>query len=230
MTVNSYIPRDSKASRHAAEILRRLRGEYPTAECELTWENPLQLLVAVILSAQCTDVRVNIVTQTLFKKYHTPQDYLNVPVEELETDIHSTGFFRNKARSIRGACARIIEEYDGEVPQDMNEILTLPGVARKTANVVLGVAFGQANGVVVDTHIGRLSYRLGLTKETDPKKIERDLMKLLPQSEWIYAGHAIIWHGRRVCYARKPNCGACVLEDICPKNGVATARPAKKKG
>lgn len=216
--------KETKASRHAAEIVRRLRLEYADAECELVWETPLQLLVATILSAQCTDVRVNIVTQTLFQKYRCPEDYLKVPEEELQEDIRTTGFFRNKAKSIRGACHEIMERFGGEVPQTMEEILTLPGVARKTGNVVLGTAYGIASGIVVDTHIQRLTYRLGLTRETDPVKIERDLMKLIPQDDWIFTGHAIVWHGRRVCYARKPNCLGCVLQDICPKRGVGVTQ------
>ena len=220
MTPTQKTIRNSKASRYAAEIVRRSRQEYSEAECELVWETPLQLLVATILSAQCTDVRVNIVTKALFRKYSTPQDYLKVREEELQNDIRTTGFFRNKARSIRGACRKILDEFEGEVPQTMEEILRLPGVARKTGNVVLGTAFGIASGVVVDTHIGRVSYRLGLTRETAPVKIERDLMKVLPPQDWIFAGHAIIWHGRRVCFARKPKCSACVLQDICPKRGV----------
>lgn len=224
MTTLQKPVRDNKASRHAAEIVRRLRLEYSDAECELNWETPLQLLVATILSAQCTDVRVNIVTQTLFQKYQTPEDFLKVPEAELQDDIRPAGFFRNKARSIRGACQKILEEFDGEVPQTMEEILALPGVARKTGNVVLGTAYGIASGVVVDTHISRLSYRLGLTRETDPVKIERDLMKVVPQADWIFTGHAIVWHGRRVCYARKPDCPGCVLQDICPKRGVTTTQ------
>lgn len=212
--------RDSKASRHAAQVLHLLKQEYPDAHCELDWETPLQLLVATILSAQCTDVRVNLVTKTLFQKYSAPEDYLVVPEEELQNDIRSTGFYRNKTRSIRGACARIIEEYHGEVPQTMEELLTLPGVARKTANVILGTAFNTASGIVVDTHVLRLSYRIGLSKEKDPKKVEKDLMKLFPRDDWITAGHVIVWHGRRVCYARKPNCGGCTLQEICPKKGV----------
>ena len=207
-------------STNIAELLRRLHHEYPDAHCELDYENPLQLLIATILSAQCTDVRVNIVTKTLFRKYFSPEDYLNVSQEELEQDIHSTGFYRNKARNIRGACQKILDDFHGEVPQTMEELLTLPGVARKTANVVLGNAFHKSCGVVVDTHIKRVSFRLGMTRETDPKKVEQDLMKLIPQQDWTFAGHAIIWHGRRVCHARKPDCGNCVLEDICPKCGV----------
>lgn len=213
------MPTKSKLD-HAAEVMRRLRLEYPDAHCELDYENPLQLLIATILSAQCTDVRVNVVTKTLFQKYVSPEDYLKVPLSELEQDIHSTGFYRNKASNIRGACQKILHDFHGEVPQTMEELLTLPGVARKTANVVLGIAFGKACGIVVDTHVKRVSFRLGLTDETDPKKIEQDLMKLIPQEDWIFAGNALIWHGRRVCFARNPNCDGCVLKDICPKRGV----------
>lgn len=212
--------RSSKASRYAAQVLHLLQQEYPDAHCELDWETPLQLLVATILSAQCTDVRVNIVTKELFQKYSAPEDYLVVPEEELQNDIRSTGFFRNKTRSIRGACARIIEEFHGEVPRTMEELLTLPGVARKTANVILGTAFNVASGIVVDTHVLRLSYRIGLSKEKDPQKVEKDLIKLFPKDQWISAGQTIVWHGRRVCYARKPNCGGCTLQEICPKKGV----------
>lgn len=214
---------------HAAEIVRRLHLEYSDAQCELNWKTPLQLLVATILSAQCTDVRVNIVTKTLFKKYRTPEDYLKVPETELQNDIRTTGFFRNKAKSIRGACQLILDEFNGEIPQTMEELLRLPGVARKTANVVLGTAFKTASGVVVDTHISRLSFRLGLTRETDPVKIESDLMKVLPREEWIFTGHALIWHGRRVCYARKPNCPGCVLLDICPQRGVMNVKSVPEK-
>lgn len=213
--------RSSKASRHADQVLRLLQQEYPDAHCELDWETPLQLLVATILSAQCTDVRVNMVTKELFQKYSAPEDYLVVPETELQEDIRSTGFYRNKTRSIRGACATIIEQFNGEVPRTMEELLTLPGVARKTANVILGTAFNIASGIVVDTHVLRLSYRIGLSTEKTPVKVEKDLMKLYPQEEWISAGHVIVWHGRRTCYARKPNCGGCTLQKICPKKGVA---------
>ncbi len=215
----TVMPRKSKSA-HAAEVMRRLHQEYPDAHCELDYESPLQLLIATILSAQCTDVRVNIVTKSLFQKYLSPEDYLKVPQSELEKDIHSTGFYRNKSSNIRRSCQKILDDFHGEVPQTMEELLTLPGVARKTANVVLGNAFNKTSGVVVDTHIKRVSFRLGMTEETDPKKVEQDLMKVIPQDDWIFAGHAIIWHGRRVCYARKPNCGGCVLEDICPRFGV----------
>lgn len=213
------MPRKSKSA-HAAEVFRRLHKEYPDAHIELDYKTPFQLLIATILAAQCTDVRVNIVTKTLFQKYFSAEDYLKVAQEELEEDIRSTGFYRNKARNIRGACQKIIEEFGGAVPQTMEELLTLPGVARKTANVVLGNTFNKSCGVVVDTHIKRVSFRLRMTQETDPVKVERDLIKLIPQSDWIFAGHAIIWQGRRVCFARKPNCDNCVLEDICPKCGV----------
>lgn len=207
-------------SKRTAEVISRLKNEYPDAHCELNHTSPFELLVATILSAQCTDERVNIVTATLFRKYRGPKDYLDVPQEELEKDIHSTGFFRNKAKNIQGACEKIIEMFGGEIPQTMDEILKLNGVARKTANVVLGNAFGIASGVVVDTHVSRLSQRLGLTKEKTPEKIELDLQKLVPKEDWVMFPHWIIFHGRQVCKARKPLCDKCVLEDICPKIGV----------
>ena len=177
-------------------------------------------MIATILAAQCTDVRVNVVTKTLFKKYKSPEDYLKVPQEELEEDVHSVSFFRSKTRNIRGACQKILDDFHGEVPQTMEELVTLPGVGRKTANVVLGVAFDKASGIVVDTHVKRVTFRLGMTSETEPEKVEQDLIKLIPQEEWTFAANAIIWHGRRVCYARKPECSECVLEDICPKRVV----------
>ena len=202
--------------KRAAEIIRRLKRAYPDAHCALVHTSPFELLIATILSAQCTDVRVNIVTADLFRKYRSPQDFLNVSQRELEKDIHSTGFFRNKAKNIQAACKRIIEEYGGEVPQTMDELLTLGGVARKTANVVLGNAFGIASGVVVDTHVSRLSQRLGLTNNKTPEKIERDLAGLIPKRDWVMFPHWMIFHGRQVCIARKPKCGECVLADICP--------------
>jgi endonuclease III len=202
------------------EIIKRLRKAYPDAHCALDHTNPFELLIATILSAQCTDARVNIVTADLFRKYRGPEDYLKVPQTELEDDIRTTGFFRNKAKNIQAACGRIIEEYKGEVPQSMDELLTLGGVARKTANVVLGNAFGIASGVVVDTHVSRLSQRLGLTKHTDAGKIETDLQELVPKKHWIMFPHWLISHGRRVCIARKPKCSECVLNDICPRVGV----------
>jgi endonuclease-3 len=202
------------------EIIARLRREYPDAHCALHHASAFELLIATILSAQCTDERVNIVTADLFRKYRAPQDYLSVLQEELERDIRSTGFFRNKAKNIQGACRKIVEIYGGEIPQTMDELLELNGVARKTANVVLGNAFGIASGVVVDTHVARLSQRLGLTEHEMPEKIEKDLQQLVPQEDWVMFPHWLIWHGRKICQARKPKCGECVLNDICPKIGV----------
>ncbi|CAN5634605.1 endonuclease III [soil metagenome] len=210
----------SDKKKRTSEIIKRLKKAYPDAHCVLNHTNAFELLVATILSAQCTDERVNIVTSNLFRKYRKPEDYLNVAPEELEKDIHSTGFFRNKAKNIQGACQKIIELYNGEIPQTMDELLVLNGVARKTANVVLGNAFGIASGVVVDTHVSRLSQRLGLTEETTPEKIEKELSKLVPKKHWIMFPHWLIWHGRKICQARKPKCAECVLENICPKTGV----------
>ena len=198
------------------EIIKRLKREYPDAHCELNHRNAFELLVSTILSAQCTDERVNIVTANLFRKYRSPQDFLNVAPEELEQDIRPTGFFRNKAKSIQGASEKIINNFGGEVPNTMDELLTLNGVARKTANVVLGNAFGIASGVVVDTHVSRLSQRLALTEATIPEKIEKDLQELVPVKNWIMFPHWLIAHGRKICQARKPKCAECVLNDICP--------------
>ncbi|MBK9153670.1 MAG: endonuclease III [Chloracidobacterium sp.] len=200
----------------SAEIIRRLKKTYPDAHCALQHSNAFELLIATILSAQCTDERVNIVTSTLFRKYRSPQDFLAASQTELENDIRSTGFFRNKAKNIRAACERIVEVYGGKVPDSMEDILTLGGVARKTANVVLGNAFGIASGVVVDTHVSRLSQRLGLTEAKQPEKIEADLMELVPKKHWIMFPHWMIFHGRQVCQARKPKCASCVLADLCP--------------
>ena len=196
-------------------ILKKLDKAYPAAECELHHKNPFQLLVSTILSAQCTDERVNQVTQTLFQKYTSPQALAYANPRELEQDIRPTGFFRNKTKSIMGASKKIAEEFCGTVPRTMDELLTLPGVARKTANVVLGTAYGIASGVVVDTHVMRLSGRLDLSKQKDPKKIERDLMQVIPEERWILFSHQLIWHGRRVCAARKPRCVECSLREIC---------------
>lgn len=201
--------------KRVAAILQKLDEAYPNATCELKHENAFQLLISTILSAQCTDVRVNLVAETLYKKYPTPEKFAHATPSELEQDIRSTGFYRNKAKSIMGASKEILEKFGGQVPRTMEEILTLPGVARKTGNVVLGTAFGIASGVVVDTHVIRLSNRLDLTKNDEPKKIEQDLMQILPQSKWIQFSHQLIWHGRRVCYARKPKCVDCNLEKIC---------------
>ena len=202
------------------EVIKRLKRAYPDAHCALNHTNAFELLIATILSAQCTDARVNIVTADLFRKYRGPTDYLKVPQTELERDIHSTGFFRNKSKNIQAACKRIIDEYNGEVPRTMPEMLSLGGVARKTANVVLGNAFGIASGVVVDTHVARLSQRLGLTANTNAEKIEQDLQQLVPKRDWIIFPHLMISHGRTICIARKPKCLECPLNNICPKIGV----------
>jgi endonuclease-3 len=196
-------------------ILKGLDQAYPAVTCALKHDNPFQLLISTILSAQCTDERVNIVTATLFPKYPKPHAFAYANPMELQQDIRPTGFFRNKTKSIMGASKRIIEEFGGDVPKTMEELLTLPGVARKTANVVLGTAFGIASGVVVDTHVQRLSGRLDLSKNTDPKKIEQDLIQIIPQERWILFSHQLIWHGRRVCQARKPKCLECNLERLC---------------
>jgi endonuclease-3 len=209
-------------------LLERLYALYPNVRCELNFESPLELLIATILSAQCTDARVNIVTETLFKKYRAPEDYLAVPQEELERDIQPTGFFRNKAKNIRGACRRIIEVYGGQVPDTMDDLLTLPGVARKTANVVLGNVFDKAEGIAVDTHVIRLANLLGLTKHADPVKIERDLMGQFPREHWTNLTHLLIWHGRRVCIARRPACDRCTLNDVCPSAFAAQRQNGRR--
>ncbi|HEY4980197.1 MAG TPA: endonuclease III, partial [Candidatus Acidoferrum sp.] len=196
-------------------ILAGLDAAYPEATCELTHQNAFQLLISTILSAQCTDVRVNQVTQELFKKYKTPEDFAYATPSELEQVIRPTGFFRNKTKSIMGASKVLLEKFNGQVPRTMDELLTIPGVARKTGNVVLGTAYGIASGVVVDTHVMRLSQRLDLSRNDDPKKIEQDLVAILPQDKWIQFSHQLIWHGRRVCAARKPKCEICNLEKLC---------------
>jgi endonuclease III len=201
--------------KRVAAILAGLQAAYPEATCELRHENAFQLLISTIMSAQCTDVRVNIVAETLYKKYPTPEAFAYATPSELEVDIRPTGFFRNKTKSIMGASKAIVEKFSGQVPRTMEEILTLPGVARKTGNVVLGTAYGIASGVVVDTHVMRLSQRLDLTRNEGPKKIEQDLIAILPQEKWITFSHQLIWHGRRVCVARKPKCAICNLEKIC---------------
>jgi endonuclease III len=212
------IPRPKKAAERQArvhEILRRLDEMYPDATCALIHRTPWELLVATILSAQCTDKRVNEVTPGLFKKYPTMQDFAAVRPEVLAQDIRSTGFFNNKSKSIVGAAKRILAEFDGKVPRTLDEMLTVPGAARKTANVVLGTAYGIASGIVVDTHVQRVSRRLDLTKNTDPVKIERDLIKIIPTEKWILFSHQLIHHGRALCVARKPRCAECKLEPIC---------------
>jgi endonuclease-3 len=198
-----------------AAILQKLDEAYPNVTCALDHHTPFQLLISTILSAQCTDERVNQVTKTLFVKYRTPKDFAYANPAELQQDIRPTGFFRNKTKSIMGASKKIVEEFGGEVPRTMEELLTLAGVARKTANVVLGTAYGIAVGVVVDTHVMRLSNRLDLTRHSDPKKIEQDLMQEIPREKWILFPHQLIWHGRKVCQARKPKCAECNIETLC---------------
>jgi len=200
-------------------IIERLLAEYPDATIALKYRNDLELLVSVMLSAQTTDVNVNRVTQRLFEKYRRPADYLAVPLEELENDIRPTGFFRQKAKAIRGTMKMLIEDYEGRVPDTIDELVRLPGVARKTANVVVAER-GQAQGIVVDTHVRRLSQRLGLTRQEDPVKIERDLIRLVPREYWNVFPHLLIWHGRRICIARVPRCEACVVNDLCPASRV----------
>jgi len=204
------------------DIIRRLKRAYPGAKCSLNHSNPFELLVATILSAQSTDDRVNIVTADLFRKYKKPEDYLKVPPSELEKDIHSTGFFRNKTKSIQGTARMLMEEYGGEVPHTMNELLELPGVARKTANVVLGNAFGVRAGVVVDTHVTRLSHRLALSQEKTAEKIEQDLIPIVPKKDWVIFPHLMIYHGRKICKARNPLCEECTIEKLCPSSYLKT--------
>jgi endonuclease III len=203
------------APERVAEILKRLDQLYPEVKCALTHASAWELLVATILSAQSTDANVNRVTPELFRKYPTVQAFAALTPEQLEPDVRSTGFFRNKSRSVVGAAKKIVADFDGQVPDDMEKLLTLPGVARKTANVVLGSWFGKAVGVVVDTHVHRISRRLELTSQNDPQKIEQDLMKIIPQDKWILFSHQIIWHGRKLCIARKPKCAECTLENLC---------------
>jgi len=210
----------SNLTRRCAKIIQKLRRAYPDARCALHHCNPLELLIATILSAQCTDERVNIVTPTLFEKYRTAADFAAAPPGELETMIRSTGFFRNKARSIRNCCKGIFERHGGIVPDALDELIQLDGIGRKTANVVLGVAYGKAEGVVVDTHVTRLSRRLGLTRQRTPEKIEQALMKIVAHKSWIDFSHLLIWHGRKRCTARKPDCIQCEIREICPKVGI----------
>ena len=207
------------------KIIAALRKTYPDAHCELNYLNPLELLIATVLSAQCTDKRVNQVTAELFKKYRTAADYANAKTAELEQDVKTTGFFRNKTKSIQACCRRLVEQYGGKVPQTMEELVQLGGVGRKTANVVLGNAFGINEGIVVDTHVARLSHRLGLMKQKDPEKIEHDLMKLVPRAQWTMFSHWLIWHGRRRCYARNPDCFNCEIKTLCPRVGLKWHAP-----
>ena len=221
--------RETKAQRQerSAQVIKLLKRAHPDAKCALNHSNAFELLIATILSAQCTDERVNIVTADLFRKYRKPEDYLKVRDTELQQDIRTTGFFRNKTKSIQGACKVLIEEFGGEVPRTMAELLRVPGAARKTANVVLGVAFGIAEGVVVDTHVSRLSQRLRLTRQKDPVKIEKDLMELVPRKDWIIISHLLIFHGRRICKARRPLCEECVVERLCPSSILKTGKLPK---
>ena len=217
----------SQLKERTEKIIKLLKRAHPDAKCALNHANAFELLVATILSAQCTDERVNKVTADLFRKYRKPEDYLKVAATELQEDIRTTGFFRNKTKSIQGACRVLREEFDDEVPQSMAELLKLPGVARKTANVVLGVAYGKAEGVVVDTHVSRLSQRLKLTKQKDAGKIERDLMEIVPRKNWIEFAHLLIFHGRRICKARRPLCEECVVEELCPSSILKTGKIPK---
>ena len=214
--------RESKAAKldRLKKIIAGLKKAYPDAHCELNHSNPLELLIATILSAQCTDKRVNLVTPELFKRYPSAQAFANAPSAELELAIKTTGFFRNKTKSIKAACQALVERHQGEVPRTMEELRELGGVGRKTANVVLGNAFNVNCGVVVDTHVARLSQRLGLTSEAAPEKIEQVLMELVPQHEWTLFSHLLIWHGRRRCFARNPDCPSCEVRALCPKIGV----------
>ena len=211
--------KEEKAAR-IRKIIAGLKKAYPDAHCELNFSNPLELLIATILSAQCTDKRVNMVTAELFKKYRTAADYVSAPASELEEAIKTTGFFRNKTKSIKSAAQSLVERHRGEVPRSMEELLELGGVGRKTANVVLGNVFDINVGVVVDTHVARLSQRLGLTREKEPQNIEQQLMEMVPQKEWTLFSHWLIWHGRRRCYARNPDCGNCEIKTLCPRIGV----------
>ncbi len=212
---------EAKAARNR-QIIAALKKAYPDAHCELNYSNPLELLIATILSAQCTDKRVNIVTAELFKKYRSAADFANADLKELEEQVKTTGFYRNKAKNVKACCHSIVSKHGGQVPRTMEELIELGGVGRKTANVVLGNAFNINVGIVVDTHVGRLSNRLGLTKEKDPVKVEQALMPLVPQTEWTLFSHLLIWHGRRRCYARKPDCPDCEVKELCPKIGVAS--------
>jgi endonuclease-3 len=216
------VPRETIEAKAARlkKIIAALDRIYPEAHCELDHADPLELLIATILSAQCTDKRVNIVTAELFKKHRSAEDYANADLSTLEQDIKTTGFYRNKAKSIKTCCQALVEKHGGKVPRTMEELIELGGVGRKTANVVLGNAFGINAGVVVDTHVARLSQRLGLSSEKDPAKIEQDLMKLVPQEQWTMLSHWLIWHGRRRCDARKPDCPNCEIKSLCPRIGV----------
>lgn len=218
------VPRESHAAKagRIARIIAGLEAAYPGAHCELVFNDPLELLVATILSAQCTDRQVNLVTEALFKRHRTARDYAEAPADEFAQAIRRIGLFRNKAKNIQAACRTLLEKHGGEVPRTMDELTALAGVGRKTANVVLGTAFGIEAGIVVDTHVARLSGRLGLTRGTDPVKIEADLMKWVPKGGWTSFSHQLIWHGRRRCTARNPDCAGCEIRDVCPSAGAPT--------
>lgn len=204
------------------ELLSRLHSKYPNAKYELNWETPEELLVATILAAQCTDERVNRVTATLFKKYSSPKDFADADLTELEEDVRPTGYYRQKAKSVKNACKVLVEQFGGKVPRTMSDMLRIPAVARKTANVVLNTAFNEPSGIIVDTHVSRVSPRLGLTNRTKPEDIEQDLMHLIPQEEWTFLGPAMVLHGRYTCTARSPKCEQCIFNDLCPKNGISS--------
>jgi endonuclease-3 len=220
MATPAKLTKASPIGERAPVVIERLSAAYPDAKVALRFTNPLECLVATILSAQCTDEKVNEVTATLFQKYRTPQDYLRVPEDELKADVKPTGFFNQKATSIREACRRIVEEYGGKVPDTMEDLITLRGVARKTANIVLGNGYGKVEGIAVDTHVKRVSTRLGFTSQTDPDKIEQDLMRLIPRDRWFGFTYVLIDHGRAICVARKPRCEACPVNDLCPASLV----------
>jgi endonuclease III len=215
----STVPQQETLSQkrtRTGKLIERLKAAYPDARCSLHYANPLQLLVATVLSAQCTDARVNLVTESLFKKYRTASDYAAAPAGALEEDIKSTGFYRHKAKALGACCAELLARYGGEVPADMAALVQLPGIGRKTANVILGNAFDMAEGIVVDTHVRRLAGRLALTKQSDPDKIEQELLQVVPRQDWIAFGHLLILHGRRICSARAPRCSVCPVHDLCP--------------
>ncbi len=216
------MPRESFEAKKSrlTEILRRLQLAYPDAHCELNYRNPLELLIATILSAQCSDKQVNIVTKRLFEKYRSAADYAAAELPGLEEDLRAIGLFRNKAKSIKACCQKLVERHEGEVPRTMEDLIELNGVGRKTANVILGNAFNVSSGIVVDTHVARLSQRLGLTKQTNPEKIEADLQRLVPREQWTLFSHWLIWHGRRRCYARNPDCPQCEVRELCPSRGL----------
>jgi endonuclease III len=213
----------SQRRKRTSQLIKQLKAAHPDARCSLNYANPLELLVATVLSAQCTDERVNRVTESLFKKYHTASDYAGAPPGELEEDIKSTGFYRSKAKALRGCCAELIAQYGGEVPANIAALVQLPGIGRKTANVILGNAYERAEGIVVDTHVRRLAGRLGLSQHSDPDKIEQDLLPLVPRKDWVITGHLLIRHGRRICSPRAPKCSVCPANDLCPSAKVPSS-------